>query len=293
MRFQTKSQIESLLSDAGIKPRRRWGQNFLIDGNLLQQLLDAADLQPHDVVLEVGTGTGAVTEHLVQHAKDVIAVEIDAALFAIVSQRLTDADNLTLIHGDVLASKHRLSDVVNDALREASRSITADKDGTLVLVANLPYNIATPLLIDLLLGPHPFTRYCFTVQRELADRLTAAPRTKDYGPISVLLQATCTLTRLADLPASVFWPRPAVESTMMRVDVTKNPFDSIDGLNRFAQFVRAAFFSRRKTLKFNLTRAVGPDRCKELADAVDLRRRPEELTVEEWIHLATMGSERI
>ncbi len=287
VKFQTKTDVQALLAGAGIRPRRRWGQNFLIDGNLLGRLLDAASPGPHDTVLEVGVGTGTLTEHLVRLASKVVAVEIDRALHAIVADRLAGAGNLTLIHGDVLSSKHHVAGAVQDAIETAMAATDAER-GDLLLVANLPYNIATPLLIDLLVGPFGFARFCFTVQRELADRLCATPRTKDWGPVSVLVQATCSLSRVAELSPSVFWPRPAVRSTMLRVDVSRNPFGTPEGLTRFAELVRGSFRSRRKTLKHNLPRAIGEDRCRSLSGAIDLSRRPEELTVEEWVEFATL-----
>lgn len=271
-----------MLSEAGARPRRRHGQNFLIDGNLMRQLLAAADAGPDDVVLEVGPGTGALTEQLAPVVHTLIAVEIDKALHAIVGRRLAGAENVTLIHGDVLSSKHQIAPAVVRALQEARR----EASGRMMLVANLPYNIATPLLIDLLLEPCGFDRFCFTIQREVGDRFTASPGTKDYGPVSIAMQSTCDVRRLATLPPSVFWPRPEVESSMFVVDVQRNPFGTHEGLNRFIELVRAGFAHRRKTLRHNLTRAVGAPLCRDLSDTLDLGRRAETLTVDEWVQLA-------
>ncbi len=270
-----------MLTEAGVRPRRRWGQHFLIDGNLLRRLLGSAELEPDDAVLEVGAGTGALTEHLASRARALVAVEIDPALHAIVSRRLAGATNVTLIQADVLSSKHQISPVVREALSEARRRVS----GRMVLVANLPYDIATPLLVDLLLEPCGFQRFCFTVQREVADRIVASPRTKEYGPVSVAIQASCSVKRLAMLPPSVFWPRPKVESTMLRIDVTRNPFETVARLGSFTELLRGAFAHRRKTLRYNLSRVVTEDRCAVLDDEYDLGRRPEELTVAEWVEL--------
>ena len=280
--FQTKTEIRALLNAAGVRPRRRHGQHFLIDGNLMNRLLEAAELTPHDAVLEVGPGTGSLTEHLVAEAGRVIAVEIDPVLLGIVQGRLADAVNATCIQGDVLSSKQHLAPAVSKALTKARR----DLPGRMMLVANLPYSVATPLLANLLLDPCGFDRFCFTVQREVADRFTASPGTKDYGPISIALQITCRVKRLAVLPPQVFWPRPAVESAMLKTDVLRNPFGTRERLAWFMDLLRAAFAHRRKTLKYNLARIVDQGVCRTLAAEFDLTRRPESLTVDEWITLA-------
>ncbi|MEE9295571.1 MAG: 16S rRNA (adenine(1518)-N(6)/adenine(1519)-N(6))-dimethyltransferase RsmA [Phycisphaerae bacterium] len=270
-----------MLAVAGVRPRRRWGQHFLIDGNLLRRLLQSAEPRPEDAVLEVGAGTGALTEHLVRAAGAVVAVEIDPALCGIVAERLQDADNLTLVRGDVLTSKHLISPVVREALLRSA----VEPPGRLMLVANLPYQIATPLLIDLLLDEFGFARFCITVQQEVADRLAGAPRTKQYGPVSVLVQATCDVARLAALPPSVFWPQPKVASAMLRIDVARNPFETRERLNRFSALLRGSFAHRRKTLRYNLQRALDEDRCRILEETYDLSRRPEALGVDEWVAL--------
>jgi 16S rRNA (adenine1518-N6/adenine1519-N6)-dimethyltransferase len=126
---------------------------------------------------------------------------------------------------------------------------------------------------------------CFTVQKEVADRMEAAPGSGDYGPISIVLQATCALKRVALVPASAFWPRPQVASAMLRIDRTGNPFGDLVRLHRFVDFVRTCFGHRRKTLRYVLARMLGEQATAALADAVDMRRRPETLAVAEWIAL--------
>lgn len=282
-RFQTKTEIEALLAGAGVRPRRRQGQNFLIDGNLMNRLLVAADVSGDDAVLEVGAGTGGLTEHLATLAGRLVAVEIDPVLHRIVQHRLGDAANVTLIRQDVLASKHQLAPAVSEALVNARRAVP----GRMMLVANLPYKVATPLLANLLLHRCGFDRFCFTVQREVADRLLAPSGTKQYGPISIAIQCTCRVERLAALPPQVFWPRPAVESAMLKLDVGRNPFGTVERLGRFMELLRAGFAHRRKTLKYNLARVAGEDVYRTLADAFDLSRRPEALSVDEWVALGT------
>lgn len=278
---QTKTLITQLLREAAILPRRRLGQNFLIDGNLMRLLVTSADLQPDDTVLEVGAGTGALTEQLAPRAARVITVEIDRRLHPILEQRLEPFNNVTLLRTDALASKHRLAPELVAALRAAR----AAGSGRLLLVANLPYAIATPLLANLLLEPARIERFCFTVQKELADRFQAAPGTKQYGPFSIVLQAVCRITRLAKLPPAVFWPQPKVDSTMLRLDLERTPFDSLDRLAAFMHLLRAGFAHRRKTLAYNLS-LLSPDASDRLKGIVDPSERPERIGVETWIELA-------
>ncbi len=280
-RFQTKTDVQALLAEAGARPRHRWGQNFLIDGNLLRRLLTAAEIAPEDAVLEVGAGTGAVTDYLAEAAAAVVVVEIDPLLHELLDRRFSDRDNVTLLHGDVLTGKHEIRADVCDACRRAA----VDVPGRLMLVANLPYNVATPLLIELLLDDCPFERFCFTVQRELADRFCASDHTKDYGPLTIIVHATCRVKRLAVLPPSVFWPRPKVESAMLRLDVDRNPFETPDGLRAFAELVHGGFAHRRKTLRYNLSRVLDDDALRTVEDEFDLSLRPEAIDVATWVHL--------
>jgi 16S rRNA (adenine1518-N6/adenine1519-N6)-dimethyltransferase len=155
-----------------------------------------------------------------------------------------------------------------------------------MLVANLPYDIAAPLLVNLLISATGLTRFCFTVQREVGDRIEARPYTRQYGPLGILLQSTCRIQRVARLPATAFWPAPAVESTMYRLDCHDRLFNRRDHLAKFARFVREAFRHRRKTLRHNLEPAVGPDCFARLAGRYDMQRRPESVAVAEWIDIA-------
>ncbi|NOT00427.1 MAG: ribosomal RNA small subunit methyltransferase A [Phycisphaerales bacterium] len=286
--IQTKTEITVLLDAAGLKPQRRLGQNFLIDGNLMNRLLDAAELTPSDIVLEIGPGTGSLTDHLVTSTRHVVAIEFDRGLHQIVAARFASAANLTLIHGDVLETKNRINPHVDDAMRAA----LDPRPGSCALVSNLPYQVATPLLVNLLLAPYRMDRFCFTVQREVAERLTASPATRDYGPVSVVVQSVCDIERIASLPPHVFWPRPAVDSTMLRVrrrsdalpDST-TPTDPLP-LAAFAAIIRSLFAHRRKTIRFSIAHAFGDAVCEAVSTDFDLAARPERLDVPQWIALA-------
>ncbi|RMF84547.1 MAG: ribosomal RNA small subunit methyltransferase A, partial [Planctomycetota bacterium] len=204
MAGQTLTQIRTLLAEAGLSPQHRLGQNFLIDLNLMRKALTAAKVAAGDVVLEVGAGTGSLTEMLLDAGCRVIAVEIDRGLLAILRSRFADHPRVQLIAGDALAGKHRLNPEMTAALRAAA----ADEDWK--LVANLPYQIATPLLMELLLFDPPAACLTCTIQKEVGERLMAEPRTAAYGPASILAQTLARVKRVAVLPPKAFWPRPKV-----------------------------------------------------------------------------------
>ena len=207
---QSKQELRDLLDGAGIEPRPNLGQNFLIDQNLMHLLVDKANLRPDDTVLEVGSATGSLTELLAEKCGAVIAVEIDQRLMKIAKQRLSGRDNVTLLCRDVLFDS-KLDMTV--ALRLTDN--LASLGGRLLLVANLPYNVASRLLVECICGELPFTQLYFTVQREVAERILAPAGTKTYGLMSILFQASGRVKRLRKLPPSVFWPRPEVDSAML------------------------------------------------------------------------------
>lgn len=276
------------MTEAGLRPLKRLGQHFLVDGNLMRKLVDAAEISVKDVVLEVGFGTGSLTELLVCRAGWVVAVEIDRGLFDHVSGRLAEHDNLTLLRGDVLQSKSKINPAILSALRDAQSRISNSEHGHRnVLVANLPYHIASPLIIDLLTADIEFSRFCFTVQKEMAQRIMGKPSTKDYGPMSIVLQSCCRIRHVADLPAHVFWPAPNVDSTALRLDIDTGRFESARALGRFTELLRLAFSHRRKTLRYNLRRRYTDEVLARAFEEVEVDPgdRPETLSVDKWLAL--------
>jgi 16S rRNA (adenine1518-N6/adenine1519-N6)-dimethyltransferase len=274
---QTKAQIRELLTAAGLHPNRRYGQHFLIDGNLMRRLVESAHVESADVVLEVGAGTGSLTEMLLDRAGHVVAVEIDKGLARLLGDRLHDHSNLTLLHTDVLASKHRVAPVVLETLTARA----AARGGCFRLVANLPYSIATPLVVDLLLCELTMSSACFTVQREVAQRFVAGPGGADYGPVSVVVQSAGQVRRLANVPPEAFWPRPQVESVMLEVRPAQQPREELRWLGHV---VHTGFAHRRKTLRYNLQAAFGkgvPGRLQHIA-GLDFGARPEMIPVQQW-----------
>ena len=278
---QTKKQIEALLAAGGLRPQKRLGQHFLIDGNLMRLLAAKAELDPSDVVLEVGAGTGGLTDLLATRAARVVCVEIDRGLLEILSDRFSGVPTVVLIRGDVLESKHRIMVEVISAIRDHPGGSGAK----VKLVANLPYKVATPLVMNLLTD-HPWVgRLCFTVQAEVGERLTAKPGGKAYGPLSIIAQTLCRIETIARIPPQAFWPSPKVDSVMIRLDVTDSPFTDLDDLQRFTSLVRGTFDHRRKTLRSALGYVLNESARARICERFDTTRRPEQLTGPEWVEL--------
>jgi 16S rRNA (adenine1518-N6/adenine1519-N6)-dimethyltransferase len=262
---QTKTFLLERFREMGIRPATRHGQNFLIDLNLHQVIVDAAELTADDVVLEIGTGTGALTALMAESAAAVITVEIDAHLFELASEQLIDLPNVTMLRLDVLHNKNRFDDQVMDAVGHA---LAAESGRRLKLVANLPYNIATPVLSNLLLAPHVPHSMVATIQRELAERITASPSTKDYSALSVWIQSQCNAEILRELPPSVFWPVPKVTSAIIRLVVDPKRRAAIPDLRYFHQITKALFLHRRKFLRANVLSAMKQHLDKDQVDAI-------------------------
>ncbi len=235
--MQTLSEIKALLAGRGIRPKHRFGQNFLHDHNMLRKLVEAAGVRPGEVVLEVGPGTGTLTETLVEAGATVIACEIDPDMQAIVEERL--GGRVTLVRDDCLDGKRALSPALLEAL--AGRPF--------VLVANLPYGAASPLMA-ILATRFPRCRGQYvTVQREVADRLEAEPGGRDYGPLTVVVRITSTVRDIATVKPGCFWPAPEVTSAMIAIEpLPTQPFADDAERDRFEAFVHTLFSKRRKQL---------------------------------------------
>lgn len=251
---QTTAYLKELFKQVGFTIDARRGQNFLVDLNLVDLLLKSAAIGPDDVVLEVGTGTGVVTERTSGLAAHVVTVEIDPRLAQLARERLVDRANVTLVEGDALAGKHRFAPELLDAVDAA---LAASPRGRLLLVANLPYCVATPVISNLLTRPRPFDAAVVTVQREMAERMTAVAGTHSYNALSVWVGAQCRGEIVRVLPPSVFWPRPKVDSAIVRLDLEPERRAAIGDLARFHEFVRDVFCHRRKVLRGVLLRLAG------------------------------------
>ncbi len=242
--MQTKQQLQLLLQQAGTTPNKQLGQHFLIDLNLMRLLIERADISSDDVVLEVGSGTGSLTEAIAEKAGSLIAVEYDDALAQTAQSRLADKSNVTVINTDALRTKNALDEKVLFEI-EAKRKVLG---GRFKLVANLPYNISSPIMIILCIGPTPADQMHVTVQKEVARRMVAEPGSKDYGTLSIFLGATGTVEIVRVLKPAVFWPQPKVDSAIVSYFRQRHKMEAIKDIRLFQELVNLFMQHRRKTL---------------------------------------------
>jgi len=303
--LQTLTEIKSALAAHGLRPKHRLGQNFLHDHGKLALILDAAAIAPGDLVLEVGPGTGTLTQALAGAGARVVAVEVDEDLAAVLRETLAPHEaSVSLVFADVLAGKHAINPAVIDALEDAGTGPlhpagetpspnpsrregdenrpepVKDARHPFKLVANLPYQIASPLLANLALDHPALSLAVVMVQREVADRLTADPGGKDYGPLGVLIRAAFEVDRVTTLPPGCFWPPPNVHSAVVRLRRRGRPL--ADDLPALAALLHRLFSRRRKQIGTILGRDT------PLPPGVDPTRRPESLSVPQLAALAKL-----
>ncbi len=244
---QTSTFLKQRMEEAGIRPVSKFGQNFLIDLNLVNMIADSAHLTEQDVALEVGTGTGSLTGLIAQKAGRVITVEIDQNLWQLAQEELAGFNNITFLQQDALRNKNNLNPILIDTIRQAMSEIEGAR---LKLVANLPYNVATPLISNLLtLDEFVPTSMTVTIQKELAERIVARPGTKDFGALSLWIQAQCNPEIVRIMSPKVFWPRPKVDSAIIHIETDTAKRNRIPDLAYYHRFVRSLFIHRRKLLR--------------------------------------------
>ncbi len=271
--MQTLTDIRQLLEVRGIRPRHRFGQNFLHDHNQIRRLIARSGVRAGECVVEVGPGTGALTEALVEVGAEIVACEIDRDMAAIVTERVVapSSGRVTLVVGDCLDGKHAISAAL---LEEIGRRFGGRP---FRLIANLPYQAATPLMVLLLTTRLDCIGQYVTIQREVADRLKAAPRTGAYGPLSILTSLLAEVEVFAELPPSCFWPAPEVTSAMIAIETLSatRTFDAA----QLSAFMHTLFSKRRKQLGSILGRdGVWPE-------GVDPSMRPEEVSPRQMLAL--------
>jgi 16S rRNA (adenine1518-N6/adenine1519-N6)-dimethyltransferase len=267
----SRAAVHELLRQRGLAPRRDLGQNFVADPNTVRRIAHLARVGPGDRVVEIGAGLGSLTLALADTGADVVAVEVDHGLAEALGEIVAGPG------GDARRGAVRV--VEADALRLDWATLLGDARPW-VLVANLPYNVATPLVADLLDTTPAIERMLVMVQREVGERFCAAPRTSAYGAVSVKVAFWARARLVGTVPASVFVPRPNVESVL--VEIERRPPPAVDPQRLFA-LVRAGFAHRRKMLRRSLAGVVSVEQF--AAAGIDPAARPEELDVDAWVRL--------
>jgi 16S rRNA (adenine1518-N6/adenine1519-N6)-dimethyltransferase len=286
--MQTKHKIQSLLAAAGAVPNHRLGQNFLIDKNLVEYLLQQAGITENDIVFEVGSGTGTLSEELCSRAGAVVVVEYDRLMHQITNSVLANFANVIMINADALENKNKVN---IEAMEHLSR-LRGQFSGRLMLIANLPYQIAASLMCNLVTSEPVFDAMYITVQKEVAQRMSANPGDKLYGILSILMQATGNVKFLKRLPADVFWPAPKVDSAMVSYVRDETKFNAIKDIEIFKKVISVFMGHRRKMMKAcvkfaakELPLAQEWDTLFDIA-GINPQHRPERVSSRQYVELA-------
>ncbi|WP_110114665.1 16S rRNA (adenine(1518)-N(6)/adenine(1519)-N(6))-dimethyltransferase RsmA [Bacillus sp. CGMCC 1.16541] len=274
----TPNRTKEILKKHGFTFKKSLGQNFLIDTNVLNRIVDYAELTPETGAIEIGPGIGALTEQIAKRAKKVVAFEIDQRLLPILKETMEPYPHVNVIHQDVLKAD------VNEVI---SKEFEGLED--LMVVANLPYYVTTPILMKLLEEKIPVRGMVVMLQKEVADRIAAKPSTKEYGSLSIAIQYYTEAETVMIVPKTVFNPQPNVDSAVIRLIKRKEPAVQVLNEGFFFQVVRASFGQRRKTILNNLTNNLpkGKERKEQIEQAlslagIDPKRRGETLSIQEF-----------
>ncbi len=285
--MHTRHGIKEVLQKNKLAPKKKFGQNFLVNQQIVEAILAKACPDPKDTIIELGVGLGSMTIPLAKQVHKVVGIEIDAGLVRFHEEEHDLPDNVTLIHEDLLKS-----DFGQLALKNGGR---------LKIIANLPYSISNPLLFKLLEHKDIMDYAVLMLQKEVADRLTAQPSTKEYGVLSVLLGACATVKSIMKIGPEQFHPRPKVDSQVVKITFTYDhrptanpPYD----MKLLKELVKRAFGKRRKTILNALSSAnkdFGKDEVRLVLDAAGIaeKRRPDQLSVDEYINLAHIYGEKL
>ena len=246
MRIADYSVTRAILERHGFTFKKSFGQNFLTDTNILQKIVDTAEIDKNVNVIEIGPGIGALTEFLAESAAEVMAFEIDERLVPILADTLRDFDNVTVVNQDIL--KVDLAQYIAEF---------KNPDLPIKVVANLPYYITTPILMHLIESGIPFSEFVVMMQREVADRISAQPNTKSYGSLSIAVQYYMTAKVAFIVPRTVFVPAPNVDSAILKMVRREQPAVAVQDEKFFFKVSKASFVHRRKTLWNNLTSHFG------------------------------------
>lgn len=278
----TPIRTKEILKKYGFSFKKSLGQNFLIDTNILNRIVDFAELTDNSGAIEIGPGIGALTEQLAKRSKKVTAFEIDQRLLPILADTLSPYDNVKIIHEDILKAN------VGQVIAEEFTDIQ-----DLMVVANLPYYVTTPIILKLLSENLPIRGIVCMLQKEVADRIAAKPSTKEYGSLSIAIQYYTTAETVMIVPKTVFMPQPNVDSAVIRLTKREKPIVEVRDEDFLFTITRASFAQRRKTILNNLSSQLPDGKAKKeqiiealVQTGIDPTRRGETLTIEEFGHLS-------
>ncbi len=285
---QTQSYLRELFQSHRLHPKSKLGQNFLIDLNLIDFLIRSAELTRADLALEIGSGTGSLTANLAGLAGSVLSVEIDPAFHELARETVYGHANVRLILADVLKNKNRLNPDVLTNLNEMKEQYKPER---MKLIANLPYAVATPVISNFLIAGVAFERMVVTVQWEIAEKLIAKPSTKDYGALAVMVQSLADTEILRKLSPSVFWPKPQVDSGIVKIVPNAEKRNRVPNVQRFRDFLRGLYAHRRKNLRGAIISMTGRQHDKKVVDETLAKHgyagteRAETLSIEQHVEL--------
>lgn len=273
----TPKKTFEILKKYGFTFKKSLGQNFLIDSNILNRIVDGAGVDKTVGVIEIGPGIGSLTEALAKKAKKVISFEIDGRLLPILAETLADYNNVEIINNDIL--KVDVDNIIAEKMSDCDK---------IMVVANLPYYITTPILTHLIENTEKIDGYVVMMQREVANRLNAKVGTKDYNSLTILLNYYTDVEYLFTVPKKVFVPAPNVESAVVKIMTKEKKEFEVD--QKFFKFVRSCFVQRRKTLLNNLISSYGKDKKQDFQAScfdseIEATRRSETLTLTEFYNL--------
>lgn len=284
-RLSSYKATKSVVEKHNFKFSKSLGQNFLIDDNVIDKILNVARLSEGDNIIEVGPGIGTLTREMGKIADKVVAIEIDKSLIPILKETLGEFDNIEVVNNDIL--KVNIEELVKEKF----------DNKPIKLVANLPYYITTPIVMKFLEENIPVTDIVVMVQKEVADRMNAKPSTKDYGALSVAVQYYCDTEIVAKAPRHMFIPQPNVDSTVIGLHVREEKKYNVDNEDIFFKTVKASFGQRRKTLLNSLGGLgfLNKDEIKEVLKQsnIDEKRRGETLTIEEFATLSNVINSKV
>lgn len=284
-KLSSHSATMEIVKKHGFRFSKSLGQNFLINDNIIEDIVDGANAGPNDKIIEVGPGIGTLTRELASRAEKVMVVEIDKALIPILGETLADFDNISIVNQDIM--KADIKSLIDEKL----------DGGPVKLVANLPYYITTPIIMRFLEEEINVSDIVIMVQKEVAERMNAKPGKKDYGALSVAVQYYCDTEIIAKVPRHLFVPQPNVDSIVIALRVRPEKKYEVDNEEIFFKVVKASFGQRRKTLLNSLT-SMGILEKSKIAEVlleseIDEKRRGETLSIEEFARLANCVNKKI